>query len=65
MVARVLNVMGQLQDVGIVIECVRLVILGVSVKAIVVIPITVKRVQDVNHSDDNATDATDDARTSS
>ena len=51
--------MGQLQDVGIAIECVRLVIVGVSIKVVVIIPITtVERVQDVNlmMSDDNATD---------
>ena len=34
--------MGQLQGVGIIIECVRLVILGVSVSSN-------ERVQDVNH----------------
>ena len=58
-VVRVLNVTGQLQDVGIAIECVRLVIVGVSIKVVVIIPITtVERVQDVNlmMSDDNATD---------
>ena len=49
-VARVLNAMGQLQSVGIVTECASLVILCVSAKVVVIIPITtVERVQDVNH----------------
>ena len=39
-VARVLNAMGQLQGVGIITECASLVILCVSAKDVVIIPLT-------------------------